>query len=79
MSVLQNDNYPKNAARRLNSGLLRDGMLDCYATVRLYQVAFNLDEAKPTGKSYLPVVGVPGFPGFVLRPSASTGVHDRLS
>lgn len=52
MSVLQNDNYPKNAAGRLNSGLLRDGTLrDCYATVRLYQVAFNLDEAKPTGKS----------------------------
>jgi len=52
MSVLQNDNYPKHAAGRLNSGLLRDGTLrDCYATVRLYQVAFNLDEAKPTGKS----------------------------
>jgi hypothetical protein len=51
ISVLQDDNYPKNAARRLNSGLLRDGTLDCYATVRLYQIAFNLDEAKPTSKS----------------------------
>ena len=37
MSVIQNDNYPKNAPGRLNSGLLRDGSL--------YQVAFNLDEA----------------------------------
>jgi len=70
-SVIPNDDYTKSP----EGGSIRD----YYVSVRSNQVAFNLDEAQPSGKSHLPVVGVPGFPGLVLRPPASTGVHDCLS
>jgi hypothetical protein len=48
-------------------------------SVRFDQVEIDLREAQPAGESDLPVVGVPGFPGLILRPAASAGVHDRHS
>jgi hypothetical protein len=37
------------------------------------------DQAKPSGKPYLSVVGVPGFSSLVSGSSASVGVHDCRS
>ena len=56
-----------------------DSFRDCCVSERLDQAVFDFGEAQPSGKSYLPIVGVPGFPGSILGPSASTSVHDCLS
>src|SRR5262245_59601045 len=52
---------------------------DSRASVRPEQVVVGLDEAQPSGKSHLPVVGVPGFHDSIFGPSRSAGVHDRRS
>ena len=57
----------------------KDSILDSRTSERSNQVIIDLNEAQPSGKSHLSVVGVPGFPGLILGPSASTGVHDRPS
>jgi len=71
MSVIPNDDYTKSP----EGGSIRDSD----ASVRSDQVAIELDETQPSGKSHLPVVGVPGFPGLVFGPSASVRVQDRRS
>ena len=53
--------------------------LDSRPFERSNQVRIGVDEAQSSGKSHLPIVGVPGFPGLILGPSVSTGVHDRRS
>src|SRR5271166_5562809 len=71
MSVIPSDDYTKSPES--------DSIRDSPVSVRSDQVAIDLDEAQPSGESHLPVVGVPGFSASVFGPSASTGVHDRLS
>ena len=56
-----------------------DSIRDSPASVRSDQVTIALDEAQPSGKSHLPVVGIPGFSASILGPSATMGVHDCLS
>jgi hypothetical protein len=57
----------------------KDSILDPRTSERSDQVIIDRDKAQPSGKSHLPVVGVPGFPGSIFGPSASSGVHDRSS
>jgi hypothetical protein len=56
-------------------GSIRDG----YVSVGSDQIAIGLNEAQPSGKSHLLVVGVPGFPGLILGPSTAVDVNDRPS
>ena len=56
-----------------------DSMRDSHGPVRSNRVTIELEKAQPSGKSHLPVVGVPGFPGLILGPSAAAGVHDYRS
>jgi hypothetical protein len=43
------------------------------------EVGIFPDQAEPTGKPNLSVVGIPGFSGMVSGSAASVGVHDRRS
>ena len=56
-----------------------DSIRDSHVAVRSDQVAIDLDEPQPLGKSHLPVEGVPGFPASVFGSSASVGVQGRRS
>jgi hypothetical protein len=49
---------------------------DPHTSVCPRQVAIGPDEARPSGKSHSPVLGVPGFPGSIPGP---LGVHDHRS
>ena len=60
MSVVHSLSLQRPNLRGAGNGSIRDS----HTSVRPDQVAIDPCEAQPSGKSHLPVVGVPGFPGF---------------